>query len=146
MGADMGPESGLKWSKPERRRKAKDRQIRVKTKQTKDVRQYVFGRERYRCRCCRLRPAESLHEIHFRSHGGKVSRRNSIAVCGKLVGTDQSCHTFLQQHAIQVFIGFDGAEGDLKFTPTTQQAADYMRVKVGETVESPIMQHIETAE
>lgn len=146
MGADMGPSSGLRFSKPERRQKAKDRQIRVKAKQTKDVRAYVFGRERHLCRCCRIRPAESLHEIQFRSQGGEVSRKNSIAVCGQIVGAVPSCHTYLQSHAIVVFIGFEGAEGDLKFTPTTQQSADYMRVKVGETVESPIMQHMETAE
>lgn len=139
----MGPSSGLALSKPERRQKAKDRQLRVKSTQTKDVRQYVMGRERYRCRCCRLKPAESMHEIRFRSQGGKVSRKNSIGVCGDGV---KGCHGFLQRHEISVCIGFEGAESDLKFTPTTASAADWMRVKVGEAVESPTMFTMESAE
>lgn len=133
----------LAFPKAERKAKSKARQIRVKAKQTKDVRQYVFGRERYRCRCCRLRTANSLHEIQFRSQGGKVSRRNSIAVCGDGVN---GCHGFMQRHEVSVFIGLEGAEGDLKFTPHTQASADWMRVKIGETVESPTMFQMETAE
>ena len=143
MGIDMGPDSGLRLSKPERRQKSKARLERVRVKGVHEVRMYVFARERYRCRCCRLRTANSMHEIQFRSRGGKVSRKNSIAVCGDGVN---ACHGFLQRHEITVFIGFDGAEGDLKFTPTTQQSADWMRVKVGETVESPTMFQVEAAE
>lgn len=143
MGIDMGPDSGLRLAKPERRAKAKARLERKRVKGVHEVRMYVMGRERYRCRCCRLRTANSLHEIQFRSQGGKVSRRNSIAVCGDGVN---GCHGFMQRHEVSVSIGLEGAEGDLKFTPHTQAAADWMRVKAGETVESPIMQYVESAE
>lgn len=144
---DMTAASGLRLPKPERRQKAKDRQVRVKAKQTKDVRSYVFGRERNVCRCCRLRLAESLHEMKSRGAGGKRSRKNSIAVCGQLVGVDSSCHTYLQQSQIKIVIDIAlGAEGDLTFIPLTAHAADYMRVAIGKAVESPTMFTIEAAE
>lgn len=91
------------------------------------VRGYVFERETGICRCCRRRPAESMHEL--RSAGAMGSRvkatnpHNSIAVCGRLVGTDRSCHSFLQTHAIT----WSGdAEGVLTFEPRTETARRWM--------------------
>lgn len=98
------------------------------------IRSYVFEREGGICRCCRLRRAESMHELKFRSAGGKVSKRNSVAVCGSLVGTERCCHTYLQQNEITVEMSAEGAEGLLQFRPESQKAADWMRVKVGEWV------------
>lgn len=127
---------GIPQPKPERRAKTKARADRVARKDKKTVREYVFEREQNICRCCRLRPAESMHEIRFRSLGGKVSKTNSIAVCGNGVA---GCHGFLQRNAIYVsetpFVN-RGAEGELYFQPHEQDAADYMRVALYEGLAS----------
>lgn len=94
------------------------------------IREYIFAREENWCRCCRLRPAESMHELISRGRGGKVSKRNSVAVCGTIVGTEQCCHTYLQQAEIKWHEGPFGAEGLLRFIPTTQRSADWMRVPI----------------
>lgn len=91
------------------------------------IHDYVFAREQDICRCCRIRRADSMHELRFRSLGGKVSKRNSVAVCGDGV---RGCHGYLQQNQI----GWCGeteavAEGLLKFQPRTRLAADWMRVE-----------------
>lgn len=99
-------------------------------KDTGKIRSYVFAREGEWCRCCRLRPAASMHELIPRGRGGKVSKRNSIACCGQLVGTEECCHTYLQQSEIKWSGGPDGAEGLLRFIPTTQKSADWMRVAI----------------
>lgn len=91
------------------------------------IREYVFEREQGICRCCRIRKAESMHELKFRSLGGKVSKRNSVAVCGQLVGVEPSCHTFLQQNQID---WWGDAEDMLGFRPLTAPAADWMRVAI----------------
>jgi len=118
-------------AKPEPRKRAKDREKRTQAAETKDVRAYVFSRERNICRCCNCRPAGSMHEITFRSKGkaGKPSRKNSIAVCGKLVGTEECCHTYLQQH--QILVEFDPhlkAEGELTFHPQNPKAREWMKL------------------
>lgn len=130
--------------KPEPRRKLQAREDRKAAKSVKDVRAYVFGRERGICRCCRWRPAESMHEIKPRGAGGKVSKANSIAVCGQLVGTDLSCHTFLQLEQIHVGYGIRGAEDVLHFTPETEKAAEFLKIKPGEQISSPPMGAVET--
>jgi hypothetical protein len=94
-------------------------------KGNKSIREYVFEREQGICRCCRIRKAESMHELRFRSLGGKVSKRNSVALCGDGV---QGCHGLLQRHEIDFACDIEGAEGLLKFQPKTQRAADWMRV------------------
>ncbi len=120
--------------KPTPRKKLKAKAKREKLKGIAAVRQYVFARERDLCRCCRKRKAESLHEMIPRGRGGKVSKRNSIAVCGQLVGTEECCHTYLQQNAIIVRplepfaeYGEDpNAEKTLTFHPRTRQAIEWM--------------------
>lgn len=89
------------------------------------IRDYVFEREQGICRCCRIRKAESMHELRFRSLGGKVSKRNSVAVCGDGV---QRCHGFLQRNEID-WCG--NAEEQLSFQPNSKAAADWMRIKLG---------------
>jgi hypothetical protein len=72
-----------------------------------------------------------MHEITFRSKGreGKPSRKNSIAVCGKLVGTEECCHTYLQQH--QILVEYDPhlkAEGELTFHPQNEKAREWLKL------------------
>jgi hypothetical protein len=126
--------------------KARAKRKRERTKGVGAIREYVFARERDICRCCRKRRAESMHEITFRSQGGKVSKKNSIAVCGN--GT-AGCHGYIQHHEIEV--GTDtrlglGAEGTLAFVAKTRAAADYMAIQVNELIESPVMVDMELAE
>lgn len=118
--------------KPEARKKTKARTKRVHADHVAEVRVYVFGREEGICRCCRVRPADSMHELRPRSLGGKVSKRNSVAVCGDGV---QGCHGFMQRHEIRVLIDDQlGAESTLAFEPCTAASSDHMRVPVGQTV------------
>lgn len=120
--------------KPEPRARTKRREKREHADIVAAVRTYVFGRERGLCRICRIRPADSMHELVPRSVGGKVSKRNSVAVCG--LGTT-GCHGLIQAHQIQWAEHYGiGAQGPLTFTPISQTAADWLRVKVGERIES----------
>ncbi len=124
---------GTAQPKPSRenRLRAERRIQRADQKARKSVREYVFFREANICRCCRLRPAESMHEIRSGGAGGKVSKRNSIAVCGQIVGAVPSCHTYLQSCEIRCHVHdmSIGADGDLFFQPHTQIAADWLRVE-----------------
>jgi len=136
---------GISKGEPRKRRKA--REDRQQADKDAEVRVFVFGRERGMCRCCRIRAAESRHELIPRSLGGKVTKRNCIAVCGSVVGAVPSCHTYLQARAIQW--GDDmgaGAQGGLWFTPITREAADWLRINVGAVIESQPMSVYESAE
>lgn len=128
--------------KPVSRKTVKGRKLRARFKNTHDVRAYVFARERDLCRICRFRPADSMHELRQRSLRGKVSRQNSVAVCGS--GTT-GCHAFAQGHAIRYAFEHDGlgAEGTVTFTPVTEPAAEWMRLSVGESLVSPVMVSVE---
>lgn len=96
------------------------------------------------CRCCRARAAHSMHELRFRSLGGKISRRNSIAVCGSGVTL---CHGALQ--SLWISYRFEdealGAEGPIIFTPETELGAAVMKIKLGESIVSPPMRDTEIA-
>jgi hypothetical protein len=129
----------------EPRKRAKARADRKDAEETGDVRAYVFGRERNICRCCRKRPAESMHEVIPKGTGGKATRRNSIAVCGLIVGEDDRCHTYLQKEEIGVDFGPRGAEETLAFIPNSQKAAECMGITLGEYLESPPMLATEIA-
>jgi hypothetical protein len=133
---------GLLFAKPEPRKKAKERTIQVYADFVGRIRAFVFGRERGICRCCRKRLAESMHELESKGAGGKVSKRNSIAVCGLLVHASPSCHTYLQQNKIGWSGGPRRAQGTLLFWPKTQRAADWLGVKRHERIESPVMREI----
>lgn len=122
------------------RRIAKARKKRAHAMTVAEVREYVFARERNICRCCRKRPAESMHEIVFRSQRGKVSKKNSIAVCGDGV---RGCHGFCQRHEIAVSVWDERAEGLLVFEPVSIAAQDWLCVKAGESIASPVMVEIE---
>lgn len=118
--------------------RTKGRKKRAKQKITREVRPYVFARERDICRICRCRPAESMHELLPKSLGGRVSRRNSVAVCGS--GTT-GCHGHAQQHHIGYMFENDdlGAEATIWFRIMTQAAADHCRVYLGAQIISPVM-------
>lgn len=81
-----------------------------------------------------------MHEILFRSLGGKVSKTNSIAVCGS--GTTL-CHGYLQAKQVAVDVGPLWAEETLTFRPLTRLAAEHMKIKVGESIVSPPMRETE---
>lgn len=129
-------------AKPEPRKREKARAERQQSDRDAKVRAYVFGRERNVCRVTRFLAAESMHELKPRSVGGKVSRSNSIAVHGDGV---RSVHGLLQRHEITYAFENDGlgAEGTIYFTARTHAAAEAMRVSVGETIVSPVMQTTE---
>ncbi len=135
---------GVPCPKGPSRKTLKGRKVRAQRKDTAEVRAYVFARERNICRCCRKRKAESMHELVFRSVGGKRSRQNSVAVCGS--GTT-GCHGHLQRHAIR-WGEQDGppwltAEGVLFFYPRTAAAREWMCLREGGYLVSPPMQETE---
>ena len=135
---------GIAAPKPARTiKQLKARAKRQKGTREADVRVYVFARERDICRCCRKRGAVSMHELRFRSQGGKISRWNSIAVCGS--GTT-GCHGLMHSHAIDVLMDEQGAEGRLDFTAVTQAAADWMQIQLGQMIQSEPMRDLEMAE
>lgn len=131
---------GVAAPKPKPWKRTKAAKKRLSWKRNKTTRDYIFGRERNVCRCCRVRRAETMHEIIFRSRGGKVNCANSIAVCGDGV---RGCHGLMQRHEISVEMTPYGAEETLTFTATTKPAADWIRCRVGESIESPPMLAIE---
>ena len=136
--------SGFAIPKPEPRKRIKAREKRAKVKTDAEVREYVFMRERNICRVCRKRQAESRHELQFRSQRGKVSKTNCVAVCGDGV---RGCHGFLQRHEIQWFGGPRRAEETLTFWPNkSQQACDWLAIKMDESIESAPMREMEMAE
>lgn len=114
----------LKFAKGPTRSTLKRRAKRDQAAAIRAVRAYVFEREDGVCRCCGWRPARSMHEVRFRSHGGKVSRANSIAVCGDGV---RGCHGLLQRHEIRArFDRQRSADGWMAFRPMTERAAQQM--------------------
>jgi hypothetical protein len=131
--------------KPEPPVKAKRRDERENQDRTAKIRAYVFGRERNICRICRCRPAESMHELKPRSIGGKVSRANSVAVCGS--GTT-GCHGFAQSHQVIVAENANPYDADrpLQFQARTRAAAEHLKVNLYQWILSPPMQHTEIAE
>ena len=108
-----------------------------------DVRAYIIGRERNVCRCCRIRVGQSMHELRPRSLGGKVSRKNSVWLCGAGVN---GCHGFIQRYEIVVHCDVLGAESLLMFTPESPSAADWMKIQKGITIHSEPMHVMESAE
>src|SRR6185295_18191522 len=80
------------------RLKAKRKERRTDADRVHVLRMYVMARERGICRCCRTRPAESMHELVPKSLRGHATRQNSVGVCGDGV---QGCHGFLQRHEIE---------------------------------------------
>lgn len=105
-----------------------------------EVRQYIIGRERDMCRCCRTRRGASMHEMKFRSQGGKISKKNSIWVCGDGV---QGCHGLIHGREIAVDYRELGAEGVVQFLPRTEKARDWMKLGAARAIESGPMSHYE---
>lgn len=75
-----------------------------------------------------------MHELVFRSQGGKRSATNSVAVCGDGV---RGCHGLLQRHEIAWRGDEDGAEGTLVFTIETAAASRWVRIALGNSWASP---------
>lgn len=125
---------GVPCPKGPTRKQLKAKRKRRHRRHVRIVREYVFARERDLCRCCRSRAAHSMHELLPRSLGGKVSRANSVAVCG--TGTTL-CHGYLQRHEIAWSGGTEGAEGTLYFRPQTIRAAAHLDIELDDTWVSP---------
>jgi hypothetical protein len=106
-------EDGLKFPKPVSKKTEKRKKKSKNRAWVSWVRERVFTRDSHRCRVCQ-KPAEEMHEIQFRSLGGLVSLKNSIAVC-------RSCHQDLQQLRVDV-VG-DDANGELEFVPHVNKKA-----------------------
>lgn len=115
------------------RRLGKARKRRAEWQRSQVTRDYVFERERDHCRICLRRFAQTMHELIFRSLGGKVCISNSVAVCGDGV---LGCHGYAQRHEIDWRGGEDGAEGILEFCPMTTAAAIYMGVPINRWIRS----------
>lgn len=109
--------------KPEPRKRVKARRKRQHAAVVRDIRAYVFLREQNICRICRIRRAESMHEIRPRSLGGRVSPQNSIAVCGNGV---EGCHGFAQRHDIWIE---GSAEGRLRVMVATEVATAWTGIE-----------------
>lgn len=129
-------QGGVACPKPAPRKRSKARKDRQQRDRHGEIRDYVFNREQGICRVCRLRRAESMHELKSRGAGGKVSKTNSIAVCGELVGTEVCCHTFLQQSEISYTVGIYGAEDVIAFCPRTIQASEWLQIPIYQVIES----------
>lgn len=129
-------ECGIK--KPELQARTDAREDRQESEKDAKVRAYVFARERNICRCCRSRTAESRHELRFKSLGGKVTRQNCVAVCGDGV---RGCHGMLQDHSIAYDFEHPalGAESTVIFTAKDRQAAEWLRIEIGESISSQVM-------
>lgn len=138
------PQSGQPLWKPERGTKAREKRKARRTRSAtgKVVREYVFARERNLCRVTRFLPAVSMHELRPRSLGGRVSRRNSVAVHGDGVN---GIHGLLQRHEITYVFETPelGAEGTVIFTAQTSAAAELMKVRLGESIASRPMVQVE---
>jgi 5-methylcytosine-specific restriction endonuclease McrA len=65
----------------------------------KEVKAAVWKRDGGKCRVCGD-AAQEMHELEFRSLGGKRSLENSMAACA--FGSRHNCHALLQKHEIDV--------------------------------------------
>jgi 5-methylcytosine-specific restriction endonuclease McrA len=81
------------------RRALKAMQAVDEEKHRKEVKAAVWKRDGGKCRVCGD-AAQEMHELEFRSLGGKRSLENSIAVCA--FGSRHNCHRLLQKHEIEV--------------------------------------------
>jgi 5-methylcytosine-specific restriction endonuclease McrA len=101
--------------KPVTRKREKAARKRAQAKVTATVRAFVFTRDKGRCRVCGGQ-AHELHELRFRSLGGKVSMHNSIAIC-------RGCHSDMQEHRVDYMFIDDrlGANGLIHFTHVTKK-------------------------
>lgn len=93
------------------------------------IKDAVFRRDGGRCRVCGA-PATEMHELVFRSRGGKRSLYNSIAVCDWRAN---SCHQMLQKHVIthRFWSESFGADSTITFTMGPRRWESRPSVTVG---------------
>jgi hypothetical protein len=82
-----------------------------------------------------------MHELRPKSLRGKVSKYNSIAVCGDGV---RGCHGYLQRHEITFDVGDNRAEAGIYFMPRTDAARTWMKLGEKHGLESPPMRETES--
>lgn len=80
-------------------------------KHRREIKSAVFARDKGKCRCCKG-VAHEMHELRFRSLGGKRSLENSIAVCNY---RGRNCHRMLQTHVITAEPIVRNANGPIAF-------------------------------
>lgn len=90
--------SGLQFPKPAPRAITKPAKAKLAELHRRSIKRQVFDRDGGKCRVCGG-TAQEMHELQFRSLGGKRSLENSVAVCNY---TGRGCHRLLQTHAIEV--------------------------------------------
>lgn len=108
--------SVLKFSKQPSKVREQERKTVKKESISKAVKRAVMERDLKTCRVCG-KPAESVHELRFRSLGGAVSLKNSIATCGD--GT-RGCHGQLQRNEL-TWVG--NPNGKLRFFDNKRKRA-----------------------
>ena len=88
----------LNLQKPTPHVLVKEKRDKLIEKLRREVKAAVFARDRGRCRVCGGKAYE-MHELRFRSLGGKRSLSNSVAVCDF---RGMHCHRKLQTLVIKV--------------------------------------------
>jgi len=106
--------------KPAPRAIEKAKRLKAAEAERVSVKNAVWKRDRAACRVCG-KPADEMHELRFRSLGGRRSLENSIAVC---TFRGNNCHRLLQSHAIHV----EGANANQRLVFTWNRE----RVPVGD--------------
>lgn len=86
------PKDGPRWAEQEG---ARNQAARSERKEKTATRQ-----KGTHCWVCKVKPHESVHEVKFKSRGGKAVQDNQIATCGS--GTT-GCHGACQRHWIKPY-------------------------------------------
>ena len=73
--------------------------LRLEPEDYEELKQYVFGRDGWKCRCCGWRGNLHCHHIVFRSHNGPDADWNLVSLC-------DGCHDGIHKD-----IGPDGEPG-----------------------------------
>lgn len=89
---------GLAFPKPTPHILTKGQKAKAVEQHRRETKRAVFARDGGRCRVCGDAATE-MHELRFRSLGGKRSLENSIAVCA--FGSRHNCHALLQRNCIE---------------------------------------------
>lgn len=80
---------------------AKRKGTRAHTELMKALRVAVFSRDQWKCRACQHRYAIHLHHLLYKSHGGKDTTMNCVALC-------KECHQEI--HARLLLVTFTNAD------------------------------------
>lgn len=107
--------TGFAFGKPTPRVLVKKARKTAESSDEKRIKREVRARDKF-CRVCLYRPSAEVHELVFKSKGGKVSLFNSLGVCA--ARNSGLCHQLLQTHAIGYCFKQPGrgADGPMTFS------------------------------